>query len=881
MLAFSACSKTSPKVSTTESLNYLSEINVSLSSTIVIGSAAGQNFTLDLSCERYVIDIEFRETGQKTWKSAKKHASSGSDLDCSDGVANLVLSPELFSEGLIDLEVRQVFPFGYSKTNNFSIIKSSTAPELTSNPPAYLNTNLTNSYQVEGTCGIDNMDISYFVIPDASYASQQTNLELESVSSVLGGTTCLNGAFSFDADYSGLSLGLYKIVIKYKDVDQSMQAPLVNTMEFISAPLTGLSWSVSGGTFEVLEGANFSSGATVPSVSAAHPDPSAIITYSVSSTTCASWNSEVGISSSGVLSGLPDGYGTGTLAVEENCTITVAAVSRSENLSTSLNINVNNNYCSSGNLETTCVYGSNVTLPNGLSLYGGGSIEVSSGVTVSTAPKESINIALSGNVSVLGSLNANISSLSATTLTVGSGGEINATSLGEQGIAGSIGSGLGSVGSNSGEGAGHAGIGGEANCVYPASTGGNSYGSVASANTMGSSGNASGLVSAGGHGGGLVSLNVGSLIVDGSIMANGGDAAEGGGGSGGSINIVADSLSGNGVIGVSGGHASTGGTFGFGGGSGGYINVSVGTSTFSGTINIDGGWGSSQAGGTTNGASGTRGQAQITIASICDSGDYVTACVVSNTKIFTSTNISLNDLTVTGAGKIQNPMLEDLITISSSGAVTFEAGSIIESSIGVTSSGNISVLGSISAAGKGSIGGGGCQAGTGSGGGQYGDLDHGGGAHFSNGGDSELGFGVNGVLFGVAGTVTYGSGGAGGFKTDYNYVSRGGNGGGVITLESTSGNLLVDGSVNANGENAYDKVGTALTDSNGGGGAGGYISLTGVSVSGTGSITANGGDGGQAIANFAAGGGGFGYIEIVGTDLFSGTQSTAQGLNGY
>jgi hypothetical protein len=73
-------------------------------------------------------------------------------------------------------------------------------------------------------------------------------------------------------------------------------------------------------------------------------------------------------------------------------------------------------------------------------------------------------------------------------------------------------------------------------------------------------------IAPGGHGGGLVRINAGDLIVEGDIIANGGDGGEyqanyGAGGSGGSIKIEASSISGSGQILVNGGEGYCPGQF--------------------------------------------------------------------------------------------------------------------------------------------------------------------------------------------------------------------------------------------------------------------------------------------------------------------------------
>lgn len=110
-------------------------------------------------------------------------------------------------------------------------------------------------------------------------------------------------------------------------------------------------------------------------------------------------------------------------------------------------------------------------------------------------------------------------------------------------------------------------------------------------------------------------------------------------------------------------------------------------------------------------------------------------------------------------------------------------------------------------------------------------------------------------------------GGGGGSGTTNNHTSPqadGANGGGIALIRT--GSLAGSGSITANGADAYDDT---LNDGGGGGGAGGTIVLTspGGSLSGA-TLSANGGDGGNAwptqpgagSAHGPGGGGGGGWI---------------------
>src|SRR5690606_35373083 len=92
--------------------------------------------------------------------------------------------------------------------------------------------------------------------------------------------------------------------------------------------------------------------------------------------------------------------------------------------------------------------------------------------------------------------------------------------------------------------------------------------------------------------------------------------------------------------------------------------------------------------------------------------------------------------------------------------------------------------------------------------------------------------------------------------------------------------VVVDGSLSADGENGQSTVSATRHV---GGGAGGSIWLTAASVSGSGTISASGGSGSQSNATGARGGGGGGRIAIY-TPLFaimdSQVQATGSGSAG-
>jgi len=176
--------------------------------------------------------------------------------------------------------------------------------------------------------------------------------------------------------------------------------------------------------------------------------------------------------------------------------------------------------------------------------------------------------------------------VTAPNLSIESTGSINVNGRGHGGGSGVDGSGEG--GGTGGDGGGaHGGNGGE-------SAGGSAYGSLAQPDDLGSGGagtNRSGSTK-GGNGGGKIFLDIaGTLTLDGSLSANGGNGVylggqgnPAGGGSGGTVRVAAGSFDGAGSITANGGNGLTGG----GSGAGGRIAIHYDSETFSGTLSARG-----------------------------------------------------------------------------------------------------------------------------------------------------------------------------------------------------------------------------------------------------------------------------------------------------
>ncbi|MCK9555386.1 Ig-like domain-containing protein [bacterium] len=184
--------------------------------------------------------------------------------------------------------------------------------------------------------------------------------------------------------------------------------------------------------------------------------------------------------------------------------------------------------------------------------------------------------------------------ITADNITVESSAGIRTDGLGFGDYVGQRGPGAGATGSSGyGSGAGYGSAGGNSS---DGGAGGATYGIYVSPRYLGSKGGGS----EGGESGGALWFNVaGSFVINGRVSADGNDASSGnngGGGSGGSITIITNVLFGSGTISANGGAGDGNGTVGGGGGGAGRIYIERGNITipFSGTAESNGG----AAGGT-------------------------------------------------------------------------------------------------------------------------------------------------------------------------------------------------------------------------------------------------------------------------------------------
>ncbi|HXP62695.1 MAG TPA: hypothetical protein VN829_19505 [Dongiaceae bacterium] len=437
---------------------------------------------------------------------------------------------------------------------------------------------------------------------------------------------------------------------------------------------------------------------------------------------------------------------------------------------------------------------------------------------------------------------------------VEAGGAINADG---RGYGGGYGTGAGATRTvaspyafTSGGGGGYGGSGGSSSGL---AGGGIGYGSITTPTNTGSGG---GLGSGpGGPGGGAIHLSIGGqLRVDGKITANGADGVSphSGGGSGGSLWLSAAACSGAGSISANGG---AGDPPDGGGGGGGRIAVITGAgqaavSPFAGSTSARGGAGATYGGAGTIHAQGTahpEGSVQID-----NSGKPGTTTLASGSGVFdlTTGGGAVVWLSLAGGAPLElnNVVIGSNSWLSASPAAGSTPGLV---QMSILSNLTIEVGGGILTDGQGYAGG----AGPGAGGRYSSSANNvgGGGGHGGLGG-SGFGGGAGGGAYGSVGNPREaGSGGGLG-----RLGTLGGAGGGVVEM-TVNGLLVVNGTVSANG--------SAGTNPGDGGGAGGSVSLTVGSLSGTGVIAANGGPG---QLPFGGGGGGGRIAIFAGTNSFAG-----------
>ena len=220
--------------------------------------------------------------------------------------------------------------------------------------------------------------------------------------------------------------------------------------------------------------------------------------------------------------------------------------------------------------------------------------------------------------------------------------------------------------------------------------------------------------------------------------------------------------------------------------------------------------------------------------------------------------------------RLENVQYYDQVVITNGGTLYVAIGflKLVANNITVGPGGNII------ADGKGSWGGTNDRDGKGLGGGTHGESQGGGGGagYGGDGGDGGNG-GDGGDAYGNAtsnSSIQQGSGGGGGATGKWGGGS-GGNGGGAIWLDAEEINIS-GGTISVNGDDGLDGC-HHVHDGGGGGGSGGGILIHGRNVTISGTISANGGDGGSG--SNSGGGGGGGRIKIFHDSSYTGPSSSS------
>lgn len=520
-----------------------------------------------------------------------------------------------------------------------------------------------------------------------------------------------------------------------------------------------------------------------------------------------------------------------------------------------------------------------VTLDSGATLVLGGGTTLTIDNTLSVT--ESSTLSAQGKntaAQVNGRWEGTGVTINARTVQVEAGSAIAASAQGYQGGQGP-GSGGTDAGTHDGSGGGYGGIGGRGGDGFNA--GGATYGAAFAPVDLGSGGGLADSVA--GTGGGAITLHVlDTLMLNGVITANGGNAggvgcsrAGSGGGSGGSVFITTARLQGTGAVSADGGAGGEGGCTGpgddGGGGAGGRIAV---------LYSVDDGF----AGFTTSSVSGgIGGGGAAPPGTMVFLNTTTNALRISQHLEFppdssvTFGAVTIDDhATLTLGGGVTLASESDFVVTENSSV--FALGKNTDGTVngrwdgtGVTiSASNLRVdAGSrISADEQGYLGGlgpgvGGADGAHGGGGGGYGGVG-------GNNGDD---FNAGGPTYGRASTpIDLGSGGGVAH-------SVAGSGGGAVMLRVRD-TLTLDGVITARGTNA-GSVGCSRAGS--GGGAGGSILLVATTLAGAGSMNADGGGGGEGGCTGSGddgGGGGGGRVAVYYSvdDGFAGfTTSTVNG----
>ena len=251
---------------------------------------------------------------------------------------------------------------------------------------------------------------------------------------------------------------------------------------------------------------------------------------------------------------------------------------------------------------------------------------------------------------------------------------------------------------------------------------------------------------------------------------------------------------------------------------------------------------------------------------------FVTTTFIGN--VGTAVSSTIDNHGVINQANTTTQALSGNMTILSGGVLTHVGNSTAVTTSVDFSMANLTLISGarITAQGKGYTGGANQTTGNGPGAGIGVDGLGTGGGYGGPGTKSNFAETAGGPSYGTTSTpdMHAGSGGGGG------YYTSGGNGGGIIKMV-VSGTALINGTINADGNNGKAACGASPTGG-AGGGSGGGIRLETLIFSGSGSITAKGGIGGNNASGCGAGSGGGGRLLILAdTYSFVGTTSVAGG----
>jgi hypothetical protein len=373
----------------------------------------------------------------------------------------------------------------------------------------------------------------------------------------------------------------------------------------------------------------------------------------------------------------------------------------------------------------------------------------------------------------------------------------------------------------------------------------------------------------GGDGGGSIVINADSLVLDGTINADGEDRSNyEAGGAGGSVGLfIQNSFSGSGTVTADGGDSHSGSySYEYTAGGGGRIYITYGSTSFTGDIGADG--------GANTGTIANSGEKGTVVTMNTGSGrlslQHDQTWEAEDNSSFELWFPTVTDVLVCSASSTANECSEgNDITHSLNSVNKSTTTSVGRWIIGVEdfTVDTGSTLDLIGAGYEGGVNGSINGLGLAGGGGNIGNSNGGsGGGHGGTGAD-----GYNSTAGGIYGSatepVTAGSGGGAG---EYYGVNDGGDGGGALKIIAKN-TIKVNGTVTADGQSlgSLDRAGA---------GAGGSIWFVAGTISGNGNLNAKGGNGGLNQDRGGAGGGG--RIALLScTNTWSGTTSAAGGQN--